>query len=253
MSEKISTIIIDDEPEARRFLEGCIMEDNDWQVLAVCNDGQTAVQKISELKPEVIFLDIQMPGMNGFEVVQQLKDHFPSIVFVTAYEEYAVKAFEVNALDYLLKPFSRKRLLKTLKRCKKNRNEINKNEKMIRKILEQLDQKKVMYPDKIPVKEKEKTILLEVDGILYLEGYDNYIKLHTHNKVYIIRNTLKEMEKKLNPKKFVRIHKSYIVNIQTIKAIEPFFHGEYIIHLEKEVKLKLTRSYRHNLEKIINQ
>ena len=258
----ISTIIVDDEPQAREGLSLLLKDHNDIEVVAICKNGLSAIQKIEQLKPDLVFLDIQMPKVNGFEVLNSINYKIPYIVFVTAFDQYAVKAFEVNAQDYLLKPFSNERFdevlelaLNGLSKGKGSQTDVI--EKLVSAYLsdkKQSDEGEILVQkentsswNKLTIKIAGKISFVDYTNIDWIEGYDYCIKVHTSEKEHIVRATLKEMELKLEEHKFVRVSKSAIVNMEKVKTIEPFFNNDLMLVLENGQQVKVTRSYKSNL------
>jgi two-component system, LytTR family, response regulator len=254
-SGSISVIIVDDEPHALKLLEMYLSAHDDFQILDLCVDGEQALAKIKKLRPDVIFLDIQMPELTGLELIKQLGDKRPLIVFVTAYDKYAIKAFEENALDYLLKPFNKIRFSKMIDKVREAiRTSANQNQSdKIFAALSTLATQNKAFVKKLPVKEKGKIIFVPVEDIIWIESAGAFTKLHFKNGFKTHNPSLKQLEETLDPNQFLRVHKSYIANIAHVKTIEPYFHGEYIITMSNEVTLKLSRGYKETLDSILNQ
>jgi two-component system LytT family response regulator len=256
MLEKIRTLIVDDEPLARRNLRLLLEKDSQIEILDECRNGREAVKAVNELAPDLIFLDIQMPEMDGFEVIANVgAAQIHAIIFVTAFDQYALKAFEVHALDYLLKPFDDTRFKKALQQAKAQieQREINKISKKLLALLEDRESKRVYTPPKtyltrIMVKLANRVVLLRVDEIDWIEADGNYAKLHVGRKAHLLREKMHDLEAQLDPQNFVRIHRSIIVNLERIKELHPHFNGDYIVVLEDGVQLKLSRSRREQLE-----
>jgi two-component system LytT family response regulator len=248
----IKTIIVDDEELARERIGRFLKENGDFRIAAECKDGMDAVNAISRHKPDLVFLDIQMPGLNGFEVLQQLKENFPLIIFVTAYDEFAVKAFEVQALDYLLKPFDRKRFNLSLERAVKQINNSKENE-LKKKFLSLLKyvNSETIYPERFIIKQSGKISFVPAEEINHIEATGNYLKLVTPNGSYLLRETMNNIEKKLKPEKFIRIHRSFIVKTEMIKELKPYFNGEYIIVLKNGKELKSSKTYKETIKKLL--
>lgn len=250
----ITTIIVDDEELARERVRGFLNEADDFEIVAECANGKEAVETIYKYKPDLVFLDIQMPVMNGFEVIEQIREELPLIIFVTAYDEYAIKAFEVNALDYLLKPFDRKRFNLSLERAKKIIRDSNENElkTKISSLLKQIDAEEKKYTERFIVKESGRISFVSADEIDYMEATGNYIKLVTANGSHLIRETMNNIEKKLDPQKFLRVHRSFILKVEMIKELEPYFNSEFIIVLKSGKEIKSSKSYKNAIsEKLL--
>ena len=255
MSEKIRTLIVDDEPLARRNLRVLLEKDPQIQIVDECRNGREAVKAINNLSPDLIFLDIQMPEMDGFDVLAHVgPEHIQAIIFVTAFDQYALKAFDVHALDYLLKPFDDERFAHALRRAKAQieAREINRLSKRLLALLEEreselkLDQKS--YLTRLMIKDSGRVRLLKVDEIDYVEADGNYAKLHVGRATHLLREKMNDLEGRLDPARFVRIHRSIIVNLDRIKEMHPHFNGDYIVVLEDGKQLRMSRTRREHLE-----
>ncbi|MGD8428306.1 MAG: LytTR family DNA-binding domain-containing protein [Balneolaceae bacterium] len=250
MEAPIKTVIVDDEPLACKRLAKLLKEDKDVNVIEVCKNGKEAIETINEKKPELVFLDIQMPEVDGFDVLNNInRDHTPVIVFVTAYDEYAVRAFEVNAFDYLLKPFKKERLENALGRAKKAIRDTP-EEVLNSKIGDLLETLKGSgnHLKRLMVKSSGQYFFIKAEDIDWVEAAGNYVRIHSGNKRYLIRNTMVNMEKKLDPDIFFRIHRSAIVNINRVKTMEKWFHGDYKVMMENGEELTMSRNYKELLE-----
>src|ERR1700752_304661 len=257
MPAKITTIIIDDEPLARRNLRVLLEHDPQIEIVDECRNGHEAVKAINAHSPDLIFLDIQMPEMDGFDVLARVgPEHLQAIIFVTAFDRYALKAFEVHALDYLLKPFDDDRFRRALERAKSQiaAREIDKLSQRLLALLEdrKSDRKssseQQTYLTRLMIKAANRMMLLKVNEIDFIEADGNYAKLHLGRKTHLLREKMSELEGRLDPAKFVRIHRSVIVNIDRIKEMQPHFNGDYIIVLDDGRQLRLSRSRREQLE-----
>ncbi|HEY9501093.1 MAG TPA: LytTR family DNA-binding domain-containing protein [Pyrinomonadaceae bacterium] len=257
MSQKIRTLIVDDEPLARRNLRLLLEKDPQIEILEECRNGREAVKSIEQHVPDLVFLDIQMPEMDGFDVLENVgPEGMPAVVFVTAFDQYALKAFEVHALDYLLKPYDDTRFLQALQRAKGQieSREINKVSKRLLALLEERENlrevtnRKPAYLKRLMVKLANRVVLLKVDEIDWIEADGNYAKLHIGPKSHLLREKMHDLEKQLDPDKFVRIHRSIIVNLNRIKELQPHFNGDYIVVLDNGRQLRLSRSRREQLE-----
>lgn len=250
MTEKIiRALIVDDEPIAREYIRDLLKEDESIKITGEASDGPEAVKMALVHKPDLIFLDIQIPGMDGFEVLEHLHQVFqPHIIFVTAYDKYALKAFEVHAVDYLLKPFERIRFKKALERAKdmilsgKDRD----FEKRMNALVKDLQQGK-KHLKRLLVKSRGRIYFVRVDDIQHIEAAGNYMSLWVAGTEHLIRETLNAIEKQLDPEKFVRIHRSTIANIEFIQEIQSQSSGDYILLMRDGRKLTLSRTYKSNI------
>ena len=242
-------LIVDDEPLGRERIRTLLASDPEIEVIEECSDGRQAIAAIEGSKPDLVFLDVQMPEMNGFAVLDAIaSDHMPAIIFVTAYDHYAVQAFEVHALDYLLKSFDRERFQASLQRAKV---EIQRskagalNERLVG-LLEDLQAKQKRLT-RLVVKSGGRIVFLRADEIDWVEAADNYARIHTGRESHLIRETLQSLESRLNPEKFLRIHRSTLVNLDRIRELQPIFHGDYLVKLIDGTELTLSRNYREKL------
>jgi len=257
MPAKIKTLIVDDEPLARRNLRGLLERDPQSEILDECRNGREAVKAINTLSPDLIFLDIQMPEMDGFDVLARVgPEHIQAIIFVTAFDQYALKAFDVHALDYLLKPFDDERFVRALERAKSQiaAREINQLSGRLLALLEERETERKgstrdeRYLTRLMIKASSRMMLLKVDEIDFIEADGNYAKLHAGRKTHLLREKMNDLEGRLDPAKFVRIHRSIIVNLERIKEMHPHFNGDYVVVLEDGRQLKLSRTRREQLE-----
>jgi len=267
MSAKIRTIIVDDEALSRRGLEIRLLTAEDFEVVAQCANGREALAEISAHRPELVFLDIQMPGISGFEVLAQLpRESTPLIVFVTAFDQYAIRAFEARALDYLLKPIEDARLAEALERVRaqmRARNAESQRDRLLGVIaeitgsgelaLEQLLERgrKALaprYPDILPIQQGRDIVRVAVASIDWIDAAGDYMCIHAGGATYILRGTMKELESFLDAKLFQRVHRSTIVNLRRVKALRAHMNGEYFLALDGGQELKLSRSYRDKVE-----
>lgn len=260
MSKKIKAMVVDDEPLARRNLRALLKADADIELVRECGNGKEAVTQIRALAPELVFLDVQMPEMDGFAVLDALAAlaalagrSLPVIIFVTAYDQYALKAFEVSALDYLLKPFSDERFHKALQQAKQQIAQQDASDfgKQMLALLgaRNLQADAPRYLTRLMVKTGGRVLFLKTAEIDWIEAYDNYVRLHTGGKAHLLRQTMNELAATLSPEQFARIHRSAIVNLDRVKELQPLFNGEAVLLLQDGTKLKLSRSRRENLEK----
>ena len=241
----IRTLIIDDVQLARERLKRCLAGEPEVQIVGECDNGTNAVASIRELSPDLIFLDVQMPALDGFGVLEALKgERVPAVVFVTAYNEYAIQAFDVNALDYLLKPVDCARLSKAVTRAKSQLAQpADDLDGRFRAMLEDIKAGS-KFLKRLTIKLTGHTILLPTDEIDWIEGYGNYLKVHAGRESHLIRGTMQSLEAKLDPETFVRVHRSAIVNIEKIKEIYPRSNGDQDLVLQNGEQLMLSRKYR---------
>lgn len=239
MSEKLQTLIIEDEELARNLLRSYLKDHPDIEIIGECENGFDGVKAINDKKPDLVFLDIQMPKITGFEMIELL-DHKPQIIFTTAYDQYALKAFELNAVDYLLKPFSKERMLKAIEKVKHHiQNAENPADK-----LEELSNFRPgdEYIDRVVVKDRHKIHIITVDKIRYIESLDDYVMIYTHDGRHMKQKTMKYFETYLDPKNFIRIHRSYIVQVDNIAEIQQYEKESYVVILKDKDKTKLKVS-----------
>ncbi|MDF2177685.1 LytTR family DNA-binding domain-containing protein [Aliiglaciecola sp. CAU 1673] len=271
MQAKIKALIVDDEPLARRGLAVRLTDYPHVELLDECKNGTEAVEKILRLKPDLVFLDIQMPGLNGFQVIQQLREkmaHMPLVVFVTAYDTYAIKAFDVHALDYVLKPLDDKRLKSALDKVMSTlelHEEGSRKEKLAslvaqmtgddcEEILRRLAEGEPInqYPDILAIKDGNEVTRVPITDIQWIDAAGDYMCVHAGDATHIMRRTMKELESELDPRRFVRVHRSAIVNIQFVSKLVSHISGEYHLVLENGEELKVSRSHRDRVKAMIN-
>ncbi len=249
--ERIRAIIVDDEPLARERIRTLLALESDFEVLAECENGNEAVDAIEKFEPDLVFLDVQMPAVDGFDVLAALdQDRLPSVVFVTAFDQYAVKAFEVHALDYLLKPFGSARFAEALDRARKMVEQARAG--VVRTELAQLirdTRNEQRAGNKLLIKTEGKIVFVPADRIVWIEAAGNYVRIHTRDDLFLMRETMAGMERRLPLEKFVRIHRSTMVNFDDIKELLPTFNNEFMVVLRGGEKLKLSRKYRPDLER----
>jgi two-component system LytT family response regulator len=247
---KIRTLVVDDEPIARERIMSLLQQENDVEVIGECSDGVQAVSVIQQQSPDLVFLDVQMPGTDGFGVIQNIgADRMPTVVFVTAYDEYALKAFEVHALDYLLKPFGKDRFQETLKHAREHLERRRAGD-LGRRLLALVHDLKPEQQrlDRLVVKSGGRVFFLRTEEIDWIEAAGNYVRLHLAEESHLFRETMNGMEGRLDSRRFVRIHRSRIVNTERIKELQPWFNGEYVVILRNGTRLTLSRGYREKLQ-----
>lgn len=235
----IKTIIIDDEPLARSIVKEYLADYDQVQILQECNDGFEGVKSIMQHQPDLIFLDIQMPKINGFEMLE-LVEQPPAVIFTTAFDEYAIRAFEAHAVDYLLKPFSKERFDKAMQKWLQQR-ESNTRSTFAPALLEAVAQTP-LHNNRIVVKNYNKIKIIPVHDILYLEAADDYVKIHTTDGAYLKNKTMQYFEQFLDERVFVRSHRSYIVNIQHITRLDPYEKESYLAVLNTGQKVPVSKN-----------
>lgn len=243
----LSAIVVDDEELARQRVCDLLAKHPNIEVKAECRNGREAVEKILELNPDLVFLDINMPDLDGFGVIQEIgRNRMPAVIFVTAYDEYAVKAFEAAAVDYLLKPFDRERFDQAVKKAVDSyfREQVNELERRMGKLMALAAGRAKSFSDRLVVRQGGTVHLLKVDEVDWVESARNYVKIHCGSQVHTMRETLSNFESKLDPERFLRIHRSTLVNIDRIRRIEPGYGSESRLELDNGTKLVISRAYR---------
>ncbi len=270
--QTIKTLIVDDEPLARKGLSLRLAEFPDIEVLAECKNGLDAVTAIPKLCPDLVFLDIQMPGLNGFQVInklQELNQPMPLIIFVTAFDSYAIKAFDVHALDYVLKPVDASRLAEAIDKVKSilaqqqqgsNQQKLARLvadftgddcEDILRKLANGESIQASSYPEILAIKDGTEVTRVAVSDIQWVDAAGDYMCVHTADMTHIMRRTMKELEQDLDPKLFVRVHRSAIVNIKYVQKMVSHISGEYHLILTNGTELKVSRSHRDRVKEMI--
>jgi two-component system, LytTR family, response regulator len=258
--KKIRTAIVDDEPLARRNIRILLKDEPEIEIVGEAASGREALALINKHSPDLLFLDIQMPEMDGFGVLENIEaEQLPVIVFVTAFDQYALKAFEFHALDYLLKPFDDERFEKALRQAKLQieQREVKDLSQRLVALLEGREGQsfgptaRQEYVSRLLIKSSGRVSFLKTDEIDYVQAEDYYVKLHVGRRGHLLRETMNEMEAKLEPSKFLRIHRSTIVNIERIRELQQHFNGDYIVLLQDGTELKLSRSRRDQLQKLL--
>lgn len=246
----IRALIADDEPLARERMRSLIATEPDLELVGEAKDGIEAVELILSNTPDLVFLDVHMPKLDGFEVIQSVgADRMPAVVFVTAYDQHALRAFEVQALDYLLKPFDGDRFQSALKRVRKQIDSREPGDIGQRLLALVRDLKPAgTRTDRLVVKSGGRLYFLRADEIDWIEAAGNYVRLHVGAEGHLLRETMNSIESRLNPEMFFRIHRSHIVNIERIKELQPWFNGEYVVVLHNGTRLTLSRGYREKLQ-----
>jgi len=243
---RIKTLIVDDETLARRRIRRLLAAESDVEVVGECGDPQKAIDVIQQRNPDLVFLDVQMPGLDGFGLLDSLPPKsVPAVIFVTAFDQYALRAFEVRALDYLLKPFDRARFRQALDRARAQIRQQGGTtlDPRLSHLLENLNSKP-KQTDRVVIKSAGRIMFLRTDEIDWVEAADNYVRVHAGAESHLLRETLGTLESRLDPAKFMRIHRSTVVNIDRVKELQPWFHGDYIVILQDGSRLNLSRTYR---------
>ncbi len=247
-TEKIRTLIIEDEELARKLLVSYLKENDNIEIIGECENGFDGVKAINEMMPDLVFLDIQMPKITGFEMLE-LIDHHPEIIFTTAYDQYALKAFEHNATDYLLKPFSKERLLTAVEKVKERLTKQTDHEDMVEKIT---NFPREEFLDRVVVKDRHKIHIIPTDQIRYIESLDDYVMIYTNEGRFMKQKTMHYFESSLDPHNFARIHRSFIVRVDQIAQLQQYEKESYVAILHDKTKLKVSKSGYKNLKDMLN-
>jgi two-component system LytT family response regulator len=253
METKIRAVIVDDEPAARERVRLLLAEHPDVEVVAECEHGLAAVEAIEELRPDLVFLDVHMPGMDGFGVLDAVgPGSVPAVVFVTAHDRHAVRAFDAHALDYLLKPLGRDRFRLAMDRVRaalgaQSEREL---ERRLAKLLEEMNTRP-RYPSRLTVRSGTRISFVGVDEIDWIEAEANYARLHSGERTFLVRETMSGLEEKLDPARFVRIHRSTIVRVDRIREVEANAQGDYVVVLHDDTRLTSSRGYRRKLVELM--
>lgn len=240
----LTALVVDDEPIARRAIVRLLDADTQIEVLGECGDGASAVEAIRNQSPDLVFLDIQMPAMTGLDVIAAIgAQRMPATIFVTAYEQYAVRAFEANAVDYLVKPFSRERFATTLQRAKSRLSAAGDAQARILQALESLRQRDE-YLERIAVRVDEHVIFVAVDDIVWIKANRNTVQIHLTDRIHELRETMAALAARLDPRRFARVHRSAIVNVRRVRTIHPWFNGHHVVTMDNGQQLRMSR-YQH--------
>jgi two-component system, LytTR family, response regulator len=251
----IRTLVIDDEPLVRTSILKVLRQDKEIEVLGECGDGPSALSAILAERPDLIFLDVQMPGLTGVEILDNVEESkLPVTIFVTAHKDYAIEAFESNAVDYILKPFGQDRLKRSILRAKV-RLASSPGSAYASQLLKALAalQREQQYQDRIAVPVNGRILLIEIKDIDWIEAERNCVRIHVASRAYELRATLSAVESKLNPRQFARIHRSTIVNMARVKEIHPWFHGHHKVLLNNGIELRMSRYQSESVEILLGQ
>jgi len=248
----LSAIIVDDEPLARERIRTLLEAEADVEIIAECASGPEALEAMEKTRPELLFLDVQMPEMDGFQVLRQLAPPLPLVIFVTAFDEHAVKAFEAQALDYVLKPFKVARFKAAVARAREQlaRRQPDDSTRRLLAMLEQQQQAKPEYLSRVVVRDRNKVRFVKTTDIDWIEASGNYVVLHAGKENHVVRETLATFEAQLSPKEFVRVSRSAIVNLDRVEHFEPTFNNEHVIVLTNGARLPMTRGLRELQDKL---
>jgi two-component system, LytTR family, response regulator len=250
----IRTLVVDDDPLARERVVALLEAERGVEIVGECADGGEAVSAIRKHAPDLVFLDVQMPLLDGFGVVEAVgPDRMPTVIFTTAHDRFAVRAFEAHAVDYLLKPYDDDRFRKALRRARATAHRSNRTDLdgRLRALLEEL-QPKQRYVERLLVRSGPRIQFLRVDDIDWMEAEGNYIRLHVGQKSHLIRETMTSLESRLDPERFLRIHRSTVVNVDRIRELESVFQGEYVVVLRTGTKLSSSRGYRARIRDLLD-
>ena len=242
-------LIVDDEPLARRGVVLRLQKFKDIEIVGQCGDGVSAVEKILDLSPDLVFLDVQMPGMDGFDVLRALPTgHIPNLIFLTAHEQHALRAFEVHALDYLLKPVDDERLTAAVNRARKLFDASLKT-KMAERVLRMLDEKQEKFVSRFTVRTGSRIQIVQADDVEWIGAAGDYAELHAHGRAYLLRETMASLEQSLNPATFLRIHRSRIVQAGKIVELRSIENREFVVRLSDGSEHRSSRTHAHSLER----
>jgi two-component system LytT family response regulator len=253
MKQPVRAMIVDDEPLARDGVRMHLEEESDIEILGEAGSGEEAVSMIETLRPDLLFLDVQMPGLDGFGVLDAIGPaHMPVTVFTTAYDQFALRAFDAHAIDYILKPYDADRFRKALDRARtqlSGRRKVQLDDRLD-SLMDEL-RTRHQYLERIVVRSGGRILILRVSEIDWIEAASNYVRLHAGGREYLLRETMTALEGKLDPTDFVRIHRSTIVRVDRIRELEPLFQGDYVVILDDSTRLTSSRGYREKLQELL--
>lgn len=248
----LRVLVVDDEKWARRRVVALLQDEPDLDIVGECSCGEDAVASIIELEPDVVFLDIQMDGMDGFDVIDAVGiDRMPVVIFATAYDSYAVRAFEAHAIDYLLKPLREDRLRQSVGRARQEVEHRSRGPSQeLGALLEQI-RTRTGHLKRIAVSSADRITILPVSEVSWFEAAGNYVKLHVGDRHHLARRTMKELQSRLDPEQFVRVHRSAIVNIDRVRELQPWFRGEQVLILDDDTRITIGRRFREDLIRLL--
>ena len=266
----MKALIVDDEPLARRGLLLRLAKIDDIEIAGECSNGRDAIQAVRELRPDIVFLDIQMPGISGFEVLRQIQGPgMPMVIFVTAFDEFAIKAFEAHALDYLLKPVDDDRLAAAIQHARdagEERSALDHRARLLELVAELagvdevslddllekgIDALATGYLDTLPIKDGGSIIRVKTPSIDWIDAAGDYMCVHAYGDTHILRGKMKKLEEILDPKQFQRVHRSTIVNVDRVRQVRPHINGEYFLILDGDIELKMSRHYKDRIGRFL--
>ncbi|MBY6212810.1 LytTR family DNA-binding domain-containing protein [Microbulbifer agarilyticus] len=264
----LKTVLVDDEPLALQLLQSLLEDIPDIEVITTCRNGREALNAVATHLPDLLFLDIQMPGMNGFDVIGRLQgDIIPQVIFATAYDHYAVEAFDVNAVDYVLKPMEPERLALAVDRARarlrqqgqqQDHSQADEKGRLLSSLTSTSSQTQAVNspadtPGKLAIKDGGRIILANQSDIQWIDAAGDYMCVHTNGETHIMRSTLKELQQQLCPNTFKRVHRSTLVNLNYIQEIQVLTKGEYLLTLASSEKIKVSRNYRQSIKEYLEQ
>jgi two-component system LytT family response regulator len=248
---RLTTLIVDDEPLARAGLRLLLAADADVASIDEAAGGDEAVARIVDRRPDLVFLDVQMPEMDGFSVLERVGPaRMPAVVFVTAHDRYAIQAFDINAIDYLLKPVTEERFAQALLRAKARLQSTDETSAQIRALLETLSSPTAPVT-RVAVRSATRIFFVEVDDVDWMQAAENYVELHVGRESHLLHVSMSALERALDPTRFLRIHRSLIVNVRRIRDLEPTLHGEFVVTLKSGVRLQSSRTYHQRIKAIL--
>jgi two-component system LytT family response regulator len=247
----LRVLLVDDEPPARRRLRALLRDEPGVEIVGECEDGEQAVDAVRRLTPDLLLLDVQMPGLDGFEVIEALGPaRRPAVIFVTAYDEYALRAFEVHALDYLLKPFDRARLRDALAHARASIAPGALGQRLEALLRDVTTSRRAR---RLIVRSRGRVQFVPVEAIDWIESAGHYVTLHCGRETHLIRDTMTALEGRLDPDRFLRVHRSTFVNVDRIRELQPSFHGEFVVMLRDGTRLQCSRTYARRIGRILTR